>query len=192
VPDLQLIRDRSSGAHLTWIGHASFLGCLGGSHFLIDPVFAQRIAVVYRRFGKPGLRADQLPELSAVMISHNHYDHLDMDSLRAIPARVPVVCPLGLASRLRRRSRHRCLELNWWESTTLDGLKITLVPARHWSRRGIVDTNRSLWGGFVVEADDKRLYHAGDTAWFGGFAEIGQRFPRLVRCSLRTSRCRSP
>ena len=80
---------------------------------------------------------------------------------------------------MRRQGRRFVIELDWWESIGLDGMTLTLVPARHWSRRGVLDTNRSLWGGFVIESVGAALYHAGDTAYFDGFTEIGRRFPDL-------------
>ena len=177
--DLDLIHGEDPRPRLTWIGHASFLGSLGGRKFLIDPVFAAHAGVMYPRFGSPGLGAQDLPAVSAVAVTHNHYDHLDAGAIRALPSDVPVVAPAGMAGWFRRRGRRRVVELRWWEGVEIDGLRITLVPARHWSRRGLLDTNRALWGGVVMEGGDAAIYHAGDTAWFDGFAEIGRRYPNL-------------
>ena len=178
-PDLDLVRSNDLTPRVTWIGHASFLGSLGGRRFLVDPVFAARAGAMYRRHGKPGLAARELPPVSAVLVTHNHYDHLDATTIRALPPDQPVVAPAGMAPWFARHGRCRVVELRWWEAVEIDGLRITLVPSRHWSRRGVLDTNRSLWGGFVVEGGGASIYHAGDTAWFDGFLEIGRKFPSL-------------
>lgn len=164
----------------TWIGHSSWLLSLAGHAVLTDPVFAERVGVLYSRHVAPGLLPEQLPPLDAVLLSHNHYDHLDLASLRAIDPRVPLVIPDGLGGYLRRKlPGRRLIELNWWEATTVRGLRITFVPARHWSRRIGVGRNCSLWGGFVLTAEGISIYYAGDSAWFEGFAEIGRRFPDI-------------
>jgi len=181
---LELVQEESRRARLTWIGHSSFLGTLGGRSFLIDPVFSRRIAVMVPRYGAVGLSPGDLPPLSALLITHNHYDHLDAPSVRALPPSVPAVVPRGLGSWFRRWNPRPLIELGWWESTEVEGLEITLVPSRHWSRRYLLDTNRTLWGGFVVRWDEDTVYHAGDTAWFDGFAEIGRRFPGLLAAAL--------
>jgi len=156
--DLDAISEPGEYPRLTWIGHASFLGSMGGRHFLVDPVFSGRAGVFYPRFGAPGLQPSDLPPITAVMVTHGRW--------------------------CRRRNCRRVIELQWWESVEVDGLEITLVPARHWSRRGILDTNRALWGGFVVGKGSARIYHSGDTAWFEGFREIGQHFPGLLAALL--------
>jgi L-ascorbate metabolism protein UlaG (beta-lactamase superfamily) len=184
APRLDLVREPRARVALTWIGHGSFLGALGGAAFLVDPVFSQRVGWVVRRHVPPGLEARDLPPLDVLLVTHSHYDHLDGPSVRSLPGDVPVVVPLGLGRWFRRRGFAHATELDWWESTTAGRLSITLVPARHWSRRGVGDTNRTLWGGFVVERDGRRVYHAGDSAWFDGFAEIGRRFPGLSAALL--------
>jgi L-ascorbate metabolism protein UlaG (beta-lactamase superfamily) len=164
---------------ITWIGHASFLVRIGGRIILLDPVFSERIGWVYPRHGPPGVTADQLPPIDAVCVSHNHYDHLDLPSIEALPRTATVVVPAGLGSIFVKREFARVVELEWWEATTVGALRVTLVPACHWSKRRMFDTNRTLWGGFVLEDDEYSVYFAGDTAWFEGFAEIGRRFPGL-------------
>ena len=183
-PDLEAIHDGSQRPRLTWIGHSSFLAGLGGRSLLIDPVFSGRVAVVCPRYGEPGLRPPDLPKLSAVFITHSHYDHLDRASLIAVPRNVPALVPLGLGSWFRRWNRRPVTELDWWQTTEIDGLRVTLVPSRHWSRRGVLDVNRTLWGGFVIECEGEAIYHAGDSAAFDGFAEIGRRFPGLLAAML--------
>ena len=178
-PDLELVVEQSSKPQLTWIGHASFVGTLERLSFVIDPVFSNRIGSHTPRYGAASLKPGQLPKLSSIMVTHNHYDHLDGASLRALPGDVPVVVPLGLASWFRRWNPRPVIELDWRESVQIAGLEITLVPSRHWSRRWLFDTNRTLWGGFVVRVGRYSVYHAGDSGWFDGFQEIGRRFPDL-------------
>jgi L-ascorbate metabolism protein UlaG (beta-lactamase superfamily) len=151
---------------------------------LIDPVFARHAGTLYPRYGKPGLTARELPEVAAVLLTHNHYDHLDGGALRAVDSELPVVAPMGIGRWLRRRRRRVVHELEWWQSFSLDGLSVTLVPSCHWSRRGVFDTNRALWGGYVIEAEGRSIYHAGDSAYFDGFGEIGGRFPDLSAALL--------
>ena len=122
--------------------------------------------------------------MDALLVSHSHYDHLDSASVRAVGRDVPVVVPCGLGRWFRRRGFRRVSELEWWETAEPGPLRVTLVPARHWSRRRLGDTNRTLWGGFIVEANGVRIYHSGDSAWFDGFAEIGDRFPGLLAAML--------
>ncbi len=183
-PDLALIHSTAPEPRLTWIGHSSFLVSLGGEHVLIDPVFSRRIGWLYRRHGEPGLGVGRLPPLTAVLVSHNHYDHLDTPSLAALRRPLPAIVPLGLGRRLARLGFEDVRELGWWQAAEFGSLRVTLVPARHWSHRVPLDTNRSLWGGFVVERAGVAIYHAGDTADFAGFEEIGRRFPDLAAALL--------
>lgn len=182
-PDLDLVRERGGPPRLTWIGHASFLGTLGGASFLVDPNFSGRIGW-YRRHGSPGLRVGDLPEVAAVLVSHNHYDHLDARSIAALPRDLRVAAPLGLGDFFRRRGFTDVHELDWWDELQAGPLTITAVPARHWTRRGVFDTNAVLWCGFVVRGGGVAVYHAGDSAAFPGFAEVGRRFPGLAAAML--------
>ena len=183
-PDAERIRRLDGSPRLTWGGHATFLLGLAGRAVLIDPVFSRRIAWLVPRHGRPGLAASMLPRLTAVLVSHNHYDHLDRPSLVAVPADVPAVVPRGLGRWFRRWNPRPVVELGWWEAAEVGGLEITLVPGRHWSRRGVADVNRTHWGGFVVRGGGLAVYHAGDSAMFDGFAEVGRRFPGLAAALL--------
>jgi len=171
---------REDGAPgVTWIGHASFLGTLAGASFLLDPVFSRRIARFVRRHGEPGLGASDVPPLAALLVTHNHYDHLDASSLRSLPRTLPVFTAAGLGAWFRRRGFTEVTEMRWWDRGSAGPLSVTFVPARHWSRRRIGDTNRSAWGGFVIQGGGLTLYHAGDTGWFDGFELIAARFPAI-------------
>ena len=159
---------------LTWIGHATYLVQLGGRSILTDPVFSSRLAVVQRNVA-PGLALEALPPIDVVTISHNHRDHMDARSLTRLGPKPVYVVPRGLAGWFKRAGFPRVVELGWWEEAEVEGVRVTFVPSQHWSRRGLLDQNTSLWGGFVLEREGVRVYHAGDTAWFEGFALIGAR-----------------
>jgi L-ascorbate metabolism protein UlaG (beta-lactamase superfamily) len=173
------IRRADGPPRVTWIGHASFLATLGGASFLIDPVFSKRIALLVPRHGEPGLLATELPDLTALLVTHNHYDHLDEPSVAALPRELPVFTAAGLGRWFRRAGFASVIEMRWWDEASAGPLSITYVPARHWSRRRFGDTNRSAWGGFVVAGGGRTLYHAGDTGWFAGFEAIAGRFPAI-------------
>lgn len=160
---------------LTWIGHATFLVQLGGCSVLIDPVISTTIAGFIRRNVAPGLSWPALPRIDVVLVTHNHRDHMDAPTLKRLGPEPVYVVPLGLGNWFRRAGMNRVIEMSWWQQEEIEGLNITFVPAEHWSRRGLLDTNKSWWGGYVIEHDGMRVYHSGDTAWFDGFALIAER-----------------
>ena len=178
TPDSETLRippAPGDGARLVWLGHASWLVQIGGQSLLIDPVLGDSVSVVIKRNGKPPLPAKALPPIAAQLVSHNHYDHMDAPSLRAVGA--PVV--VGLENARLIGGRLPATELGWWDSVDVGGVRVTYVPSQHWSRRGLADSNRALWGGFVIESGGLAIYHSGDTAYFEGFTEIGRRFPQI-------------
>ncbi len=167
--------------HLTWIGHASLVARLGGALVATDPVFAGWMGP-RRRLAPPGVRPEHLPPLDVVTVSHAHFDHMDVPSLRALGRRGPprFVVPRDNGDLLRSAGLEHVVELGWWESFEHAGVRVTCVPAQHWSMRTPWDRNTRLWGGFVVESDDGVAYHAGDTAMSEEvFASIAARFPRI-------------
>lgn len=169
----------------TFIGHASFLLQVGGRCILVDPVWSKRASPLSfagpPRVRAPGQRLEDLPGCDLLLVSHNHYDHLDLSSLRQIRRRwsPPALTGLGNARHLAKAGIRGATELDWWQSTEMSGLRVTYVPAQHFSARTPWDRNRSLWGGFVIEADGACVYFAGDSGWCPYFAEIGRRFPRI-------------
>jgi L-ascorbate metabolism protein UlaG (beta-lactamase superfamily) len=171
---------------VTFIGHATFLVRIGAVGVLTDPVFTSHAGPLGRfgprRVRTPAFRIEQLPDVRVVLVSHNHYDHLQPSSLRALERRFApqFVTGLGLAPYLHGLGLKRVIELDWWQRTEdAAGTRITYVPAQHFSRRALRDTNRSLWGGFVVERRGRSVYYAADSAYCPHFAEIGKRFPSL-------------
>ena len=172
-PDLSLMA--SAAPSLTWVGHATFVLRLGGKLIATDPVWSERIALFKRR-APAGVALGDLPPLDVVTVSHNHYDHLDAPTIARIGAGPLYVTPLGNGRWLKKAGAERVVELDWWQSHVVDGVEITVVPARHWSMRAPWNRNDALWGGFVYRAAEGVAYHSGDTALFDGFAEIGARF----------------
>ena len=165
---------------VTWIGHASFLVRMDGAAFATDPIFSKRCSPVQflgpPRLVPPGVPLDGLPRLDFALLSHDHYDHTDRGTIRALGARgVPFLVPRGMGP-LVRAFGARATELGWWDSAEVAGLRVHCVPARHFSGRGLIDRNRRLWAGWVVEGPTRRFYHAGDTGYFDGFAKIGARY----------------
>ncbi len=169
-------------ASVTFIGHSTFLIRVGALTILTDPVFSERCSPVAwagpKRARPPGRAFRALPKIDLLLVSHNHYDHMDLPSLRAIARRdrPQVVTPLGNAHHLRKAGLDRITELDWWQSTTLPGdTRITATPARHFSSRSLSDRNRSLWSGFMLEIGGHRLFFAGDSGAGRHWAEIGER-----------------
>ncbi|MCZ7415830.1 MULTISPECIES: MBL fold metallo-hydrolase [unclassified Streptomyces] len=169
---------------VTWAGHASWVVSIAGLTVLADPVWSRRILGTPARLTPVGVAWDDLPRVDAVVISHNHYDHLDAPTLARLPRDTPLFVPAGLGSWCRRRRFTTVTELDWWEAAELPApggaVRFDFVPAHHWSRRGALDTCRSLWGGWVLTAPDgRRVYFAGDTGYGHWFAEIGRRHPGI-------------
>jgi L-ascorbate metabolism protein UlaG (beta-lactamase superfamily) len=169
--------DRDS---ITWLGHACFLIRIAGKTVLTDPYLgtvAGPKGLGPKRYVPAALRVDELPPIDLLLVSHNHYDHLDRPTLARLAGkdRVEVLAPLRLGRFFRRLGYARVHELDWYEEQRFGPLRVTALPAVHFSRRGPFDCNRSLWLGFAVESEALRLYFAGDTAYGEVFREIGQR-----------------
>jgi L-ascorbate metabolism protein UlaG (beta-lactamase superfamily) len=171
IPTFPTLRDDQVA--LTWIGHASFLVQLAGLNALIDPNFANWLFLL-KRLKRPGLRLRDLPPIDLVLLTHAHFDHFHKPTLRKLPSPKVAVMPWGCGSLARRLGFERVIELRWWESFSHGDWRVTLVPAHHWGARTIADTRRG-WGGFVLESRGRRIYHGGDSAYFKGFVEIGER-----------------
>ncbi|MDP6873699.1 MAG: MBL fold metallo-hydrolase [Alphaproteobacteria bacterium] len=167
---------------VTWLGHAAFLLRLGGKTIITDPWLTQNASplggIGVSRLVPPGMAIEKLPPIDALIISHNHYDHLDAATVEALPnkERITVLAPLGLGDFFRGRGYRDVRELDWHDRAQLGAVTVTSLPAVHFSRRGLSDSNRTLWMGAMIEGDGQRIYFSGDTAHGPVFARLGERY----------------
>ena len=218
-PDLEFLNRNRTIPTLTWIGHSTFFIQYEGLNIVTDPVWAPRMGLK-RRLGVPGVQIEDMPPVDLILISHSHYDHLHLASIRQLyQAKTRIIVPAGLKKKLCRKGFSRCVEMNWWERLQIGNVSISFVPTQHWTRRTLFDTNSSHWGGYVLEKasveeqvvhpdrphppakvqvklkDDELgykavtgmsgqlelssppvIYFAGDSGYFTGFKEIGERY----------------
>jgi L-ascorbate metabolism protein UlaG (beta-lactamase superfamily) len=187
-PSIPPSRVEGSGLRVTLVNHSTVLIQQGATNILTDPIWSERASPVSwlgpKRRRKPGVRMDDLPDIDTVLISHNHYDHLDLQTLRQLAARrrsTFIVAARG-AGLLRSQKIEPVYEPDWGESVTLSGFTVHCVPALHFSARGIFDRNKALWCGYAIEYSGRLVYFAGDTSFGGHFAQIRERFgsPQLA------------
>jgi L-ascorbate metabolism protein UlaG (beta-lactamase superfamily) len=158
---------------ITWIGHASFLIQFTDLNVLIDPNFANWLFLI-KRLKHAGLRITDLPPIDLVLLTHAHFDHFHKPTLRRLPHPKIGVMPWGVGDLARGLGFNRIVEMKWWEELQHNGWKVTLTPSKHWGARTLRDEHRG-YGGFILEHQGRRIYHAGDSAYFDGFKEIGER-----------------
>jgi N-acyl-phosphatidylethanolamine-hydrolysing phospholipase D len=173
---------------LTWIGHSTMLVRMDGVTFLTDPVFSDRASPLSwagpRRLVPPGVPVAELPPIEFATLSHDHYDHTDVPSIRALAARgTRFIVPFGLGD-VVRAAGGEATELDWWQSAAVGSARVHCVPAQHFSGRGLTDHGQRLWAGWVVEGPTRRFYHAGDTGYFSGMREIGERLGPIDLAAL--------
>jgi L-ascorbate metabolism protein UlaG (beta-lactamase superfamily) len=177
--ELDAAPDRS----LYRLGHSTILMKLRGQWWITDPVFSERASPVQwagpKRFHAPPIALDDLPPIRGVLLSHDHYDHLDQAAIKALVGKVELfLAPLGVGDRLAEWGvpQEKIRQFDWWQGADIDGLRLTFTPAQHFSGRGLRDGNRTLWGSWVIDDGERRVFFSGDTGYFDGFAEIGRRF----------------
>lgn len=172
-----------AGSDVVWIGHASLLFQHEGVRVLTDPVFSDRASPLSfsgpKRVVPPAYTPETIPDIDILLVSHSHYDHLDMPGLKRLAALQPdirVVVPLGLERYLRKAGFDDVTEIDWWQETRREGVTVTATPVRHWSSRSMFDRNKTLWAGFMVRfVDGYQFYFAGDTGYSEDFAETRAR-----------------
>ncbi|BCG61045.1 MBL fold metallo-hydrolase [Paenibacillus sp. URB8-2] len=194
-PMLSYLGENRLDTTITWIGHSTFFIQYEGMNIITDPIWAGRLGLE-KRLVPPGMAIGDVPPVDLILISHSHYDHMHVGSIRKLyGAETTVVVPAGLKRKMLRKGFRNCVEMQWWESLDVGGIKLSFVPTQHWTRRTPFDTNTSHWGGFIMEpAKPERhpdaggkggegghklppnLYFAGDSGYFPGFKEIGRRF----------------
>jgi N-acyl-phosphatidylethanolamine-hydrolysing phospholipase D len=164
---------------VTWVGQSTFLIQTDGLNILTDPLFSNRASpfgfIGPRRAAPPGVRFEDLPPIDVVVISHDHYDHLDSATIKRLGNKPRYFVPLGLGRWFAARGVSRVSELDWWQTSFIGRVLFHCVPALHWSGRSFLTFNRTLWAGWVIETPEGRVYFAGDTGYFPGFQDIGRK-----------------
>ena len=191
APDLAFVKNnygKNQQPAITWIGHATMLVQMGGLNMLLDPVFSERASPVQfagpKRYQPPGIALNELPHIDLVLISHNHYDHLDRACLKTLNTQAggppKFIVPLGIKKWMAGQGITHVLQFDWWENTVVKEaageLEVHFTPVQHWSSRGISDRRATLWGGYAVFAPDFHLYFSGDTGYSQDFKDTRQRF----------------
>ncbi len=178
----QLVADANQ-ATLFRLGHSSSLLRLAGELWLLDPVFSERASplsfVGPKRFHQPPITLDDLPALKAIIISHDHYDHLDKSTVLRLQHKVErFVVPLGVGNHLREWgiADSQITELDWWQSIEVGAVELVATPAQHFSGRGLTDGNKTLWASWVIRSQELSLFYSGDSGYFDGFKQIGERY----------------
>jgi L-ascorbate metabolism protein UlaG (beta-lactamase superfamily) len=188
IPVQPLTRERLDALamdanHIVRLGHSSHLLKLQGRYWLIDPVFGERVSPFSflgpKRFHAPPLPLQELPPIEGLVLSHDHYDHLDRPTIAYLRERVQrYFVPLGVGARLVEMgvAAERIAEFDWWQGATHAGVQLTATPAQHFSGRTPWDRDSTLWASWVLAAGGQRIFYSGDSGYFGGFAQIGERF----------------
>jgi L-ascorbate metabolism protein UlaG (beta-lactamase superfamily) len=169
------LRRADEPASITWVGHATFAIQTNGQVWITDPMFSDR-AVLPKRAVPPGIPISAIPDGAFAFISHNHYDHLDAATVSALPATTRWFVPRGLGRYLRDAGAMRVEELDWWDRVVVNDTTLICLPAQHWSNRLDMGRNRSLWAAWLLITPARKIYFGGDSGYFHGFAEVGERF----------------
>jgi L-ascorbate metabolism protein UlaG (beta-lactamase superfamily) len=191
VPDpLGRIKALGGGDFILWVGHNTFLMRINGDWWITDPIFSDR-ALLPKRKTPPGMSLDDLakaaPKLN-VVISHNHYDHLDEASIKKLPAATRIYSPLGLKKYFEKLGRKGAVELDWWQEIDCgNGARLVCLPAQHWSKRISQPFNSTLWASFMLVTPKITVYMGGDSGYFPGYREIGKKFPRIDYALIPTT-----
>jgi N-acyl-phosphatidylethanolamine-hydrolysing phospholipase D len=178
------------GDLILWIGHATFLMRLGSNIWLTDPMLSDR-ALIPRRITPPAMNNNDIARLGAetlhIIISHNHYDHLDAETLKKLPDTTRFFVPLGLKSFITGLGKTNVTEMDWWQAVQVGDSRIICLPAQHWSRRIGQAINSTLWASFMIISPDKTVFYGGDSGYFVGFSEIGRKFPGIDYALIPTT-----
>jgi len=181
-PNLDVFPSKDSDVQVIWLGHSTFLLSVSGKIILIDPVFSKSVApvsFVARRFQAPPISLSELPPVDIVLLSHDHYDHLDMPSIRHFENTSTVfIAPLGVGAHLQRWgiAENRITEKDWWENHEIGDIELIAAPAQHFSGRDGINNNKTLWSSWIIRSDHSNLYFSGDSGYDTHFKIIGDRY----------------
>ena len=175
------LKNYENGDYISWIGHATFLIKLGDTTIITDPVFSKNAGPLIfgpDRFTEPSLKLDEIPKTDLFLLTHNHYDHLDMSTIRRFPFKdTKVLLPLKLGKYFTKNRFKDVNEMDWYEEIQANNdLKVTLLPAVHWSKRSLTDTNKTLWGNFLIEYKEKKILFACDTGYGNIYKDLGEKY----------------
>ena len=166
--------------YVAWIGHATFLIKLGDTTIITDPVFSKNMGPLIfgpKRYVNPAIDLKEIPEINLYLLTHNHYDHLDYRTIKKFPhKKTKVLTPLKLSKYFTRNGFDNVEEMDWYDQVQVNDLKITLLPAVHWSKRTLTDTNRTLWGNFLIEYKNKKIFFACDTGYGNIYKDLGEKY----------------
>ena len=177
---LKSLKDNQNNDYIFWIGHATFLIKLGNTTIITDPVFEKNMGPLIfgpKRFVDPAINLDELPKIDLFLLTHNHYDHLSTRTINRFPfKKSKVLTPLELGKYFTRNGFKNVTEMDWYDEINFNDLKITFVPAVHWSKRSLWDTNKTLWGSFIIEYKNKKIFFACDTGYGNIYNDIGNKY----------------
>ena len=166
--------------YVAWIGHATFLIRLGNTTIITDPVFSKNMGPLIfgpKRYVNPAIDLKDIPEINLYLLTHNHYDHLDYRTIKKFPhKKTKVLTPLKLSKYFTRNGFDNVEEMDWYDQVQVNDLKITLLPAVHWSKRTLTDTNRTLWGNFLIEYKNKKIFFSCDTGYGNIYKDLGEKY----------------
>ena len=177
---LEKLNSIQNNDYIGWIGHATFLIKLGNTTIITDPVFSKNAGPLIfgpKRYTEPALNLNELPNIDLFLLTHNHYDHQDMSTIRKFPYKdTKVFTALKLGKYFTKHHFKNVQELDWYQEVKFNDLKITFLPAVHWSKRSLTDTNKTLWGSFLIEYAGKKIFFACDTGYGNIYKKIGKEF----------------
>ena len=177
---LETLNSIQNNDYIGWIGHATFLLKLGNTTIITDPVFSKNAGPLIfgpKRYTEPALNLNELPKIDLFLLTHNHYDHQDMSTIRKFPYKdTKVFTALKLGKYFTKHHFKNVQELDWYQEEKFNDLKITFLPAVHWSKRSLTDTNKTLWGSFLIEYAGKKIFFACDTGYGNIYKKIGKEY----------------
>ena len=177
---LENLKKHKNNDYVAWIGHATFLIKLGNTTIITDPVFEKNMGPLIfgpKRYVKPAINLEEIPEINLFLLTHNHYDHLSTRTIKKFPyKKTKVLVPLKLRKYFTKNGFSDVNEMDWYDEIKVNDLKVTMMPAVHWSKRSLWDTNKTLWGSFLIEYKNKKIFFACDTGYGNIYKRLGEKY----------------